>query len=71
MAVEEKLALNWSPQQIARSLRETHAGNPDMTVSHETIYRTLFIQARGGLKGEARSAVSGISTAARRPSRVT
>ncbi|CAM3950374.1 IS30 family transposase [Paracidovorax anthurii] len=51
--VAEKLALQWSPQQIAGWLRREH---PDtaacMQVSHEAIYRSLFIQARGVLKKE-------------------
>ena len=50
--VEDKLALRWSPQQISRWLRRTYPGVEAMHVSHETIYLTLFIQARGGLKRE-------------------
>lgn len=50
--VAAKLAKNWSPQQIQRSLALKHPGLPAMNVSHETIYRTLFIQARGALKKE-------------------
>ena len=48
--VARKLALQWSPQQIAGWLRETFPGDPEMHVSHETIYRSLFIQSRGVLK---------------------
>lgn len=48
--VAEKLAMNWSPQQIQRRLRLEYPNKPAMQVSHETIYRTLFIQARGALK---------------------
>ena len=51
-AVADKLARRWSPQQIAGWLRVTFPGDPDMQVSHETIYRTLFVQARGALKRE-------------------
>jgi len=51
-AVEDKLAVRWSPQQISRWLRRTYPGIEAMHVSHETIYVTLFIQARGGLKRE-------------------
>lgn len=48
--VAAKLALQWSPQQIAGWLRQTFPGHPDMQVSHETIYRSLFVQSRGVLK---------------------
>ena len=48
--VEEQLAIRWSPQQISGWLRHTYPENQEMWVSHETIYLTLFIQARGGLK---------------------
>ena len=50
--VASKLAQRWSPQQIAGWLRLTYPDNQAMHVSHETIYRTLFIQARGALKKE-------------------
>ena len=50
--VEELLAERWSPQQIAGRLRRTYPDDEEMQVSHETIYLTLFIQARGGLKRE-------------------
>ena len=50
--VEEKLQIRWSPQQISRWLAVTYRGIEEMQVSHETIYVTLFIQARGGLKRE-------------------
>jgi len=49
-AVADKLARQWSPQQIAGWLRVTFPGDPEMQVSHETIYRSLFVQARGVLK---------------------
>ncbi len=51
-AVEEKLADWWSPQQISGWLRHTYPDVERMHVSHETIYLSLFIQARGGLKWE-------------------
>ncbi len=51
-AVEAKLAVRWSPQQISGWLRDTYPGVEAMQVSHETIYLSLFIQARGGLKRE-------------------
>jgi IS30 family transposase len=42
--------LQWSPQQISGWLRSTFPSDPDLQVSHETIYRSLFIQSRGVLK---------------------
>ena len=48
--VEELLVERWSPQQIAGWLERTYPDDEEMRVSHETIYLTLFIQARGGLK---------------------
>lgn len=50
--VAAKLQLNWSPEQIAGWLKLTYPENGSMQVSHETIYRSLFIQARGVLKKE-------------------
>ena len=50
--VAGKLKLQWSPEQIAGWLKRAYPGNGDYQVSHETIYRTLFIQARGALKKE-------------------
>ncbi len=47
-----KLRLNWSPQQIAGWLKREHPEDERNHVSHETIYRSLFIQARGVLKKE-------------------
>jgi len=51
-AVAAKLALQWSPQQISGWLRQTFPSDPAMQVSHETIYRSLFVQSRGVLKRE-------------------
>lgn len=51
-AVAKKLALDWSPEQIAGWLELQFPNNDSMRVSHETIYRSLFIQARGVLKKE-------------------
>jgi IS30 family transposase len=50
--VAAKLRLQWSPEQIAGWLRTTFAADERMQVSHETIYRSLFVQARGVLKKE-------------------
>ena len=44
-----KLAARWSPEQIAGWLKRTYPDTAGMQVSHETIYRTLFIQSRGVL----------------------
>ena len=50
--VAERLQHQWSPQQISGWLRAVHHNEPAMQISHETIYRSLFIQARGLLKKE-------------------
>jgi IS30 family transposase len=50
--VAAKLQQRWSPQQIAGWLKRIHPDDAGGQVSHETIYRTLFIQARGALKQE-------------------
>ena len=51
-AVANKLRLNWSPEQIAGWLKRAHPGDECYHVSHETIYRSLFVQSRGVLKKE-------------------
>ena len=48
--VAAKLSENWSPEQIAGWLKHTYPGDEAHQVSHETIYRSLFVQARGVLK---------------------
>lgn len=48
--VTAKLEADWSPEQIAAWLRRTFPDEPAMQLSHETIYRTLYVQARGALK---------------------
>ena len=50
--VASKLRVEWSPEQIAGWLKRTYADDENDRVSHETIYRSLFIQARGALKKE-------------------
>jgi IS30 family transposase len=50
--VAGKLHLDWSPEQISGWLKEQYPADESMRVSHETIYRTLFVQARGALKKE-------------------
>lgn len=49
-AVATKLKRNWSPEQIAGWLKRTRPGNEAAQVSHEAIYRCLYVQARGVLK---------------------
>ena len=51
-AVASKLILEWSPEQISGWLKTEYPNDERMRVSHETIYRSLFIQARGVLKQE-------------------
>src|SRR5436190_5317327 len=65
-AVESQLELRWSPQQISGWLVAEFPDDPEMRVSHETIYLSLFVQSRGALRKElARYLRSGHST--RRP----
>jgi IS30 family transposase len=65
-AVEAKLELRWSPQQISSWLVEEFPSDAEMRVSHETIYLSLFVQSRGALRKElTRSLRSGHTT--RRP----
>jgi IS30 family transposase len=73
--VAAKLAADWSPGQIAGWLRRTYPTTPALHVSAETIYRTLFVQARGALKREltahlrTRRPLRRARAAATRPSR--
>jgi IS30 family transposase len=50
--VAERLAADWSPAQLSAWLRVTYPADPTMQVSAETIYRSLYVQARGVLKQE-------------------
>ena len=50
--IASKLILDWSPEQISGWLKKRYPNHESMRVSHETIYRSLFIQARGVLKKE-------------------
>jgi transposase, IS30 family len=64
--VEDKLELRWSPTQISGWLVDEFPDDPEMRVSHETIYLSLFVQSRGALRKElTRYLRSGHST--RRP----
>jgi IS30 family transposase len=51
-AVASKLALEWSPEQVSGWLKIRYPDDESMQISHETIYKSLFIQARGVLKKE-------------------
>jgi IS30 family transposase len=50
--VIEGLKVDWSPQEIAQRIRMDHREDPQMRVCAETIYQSLFVQARGSLKRE-------------------
>ena len=52
--VSARLREDWSPEQISGTLRKMHPDDPMMWVSHETIYKTLFIASRGALAAELR-----------------
>jgi transposase, IS30 family len=54
-AVNEGLEQKWSPGQISARLCEEYPDDPEMRVSHETIYQTLYLQAKGGLCTELNS----------------
>ena len=51
-AVNDGLRQNWSPEQISLRLREDHPDDHEMRISHETIYESLYLQARGALRTE-------------------
>lgn len=50
--VKRLLGLRWSPEQISAMLSVEHAGDPDWIVSHESIYRALYVQTKGELRSE-------------------
>ena len=50
--VERKLEARWSPEQISAWLALSYPNDPEMRVSHETIYQSLFVQGRGALRKE-------------------
>jgi transposase, IS30 family len=64
--VEARLAMLWSPQQISASLVIDFPDDPEMRVSHETIYLSLFVQSRGALRKELHSCLRS-GRAMRRP----
>lgn len=55
--VADRLAQQWSPQQISGVLSRDHADDEGMQVSTETIYQAIYVQARGGLKREVANAL--------------
>lgn len=55
--VASGLLADWSPQQIAARLADDHPHDPEMRVSHETIYQALYLQARGELRTELKLAL--------------
>jgi transposase, IS30 family len=56
-AVEAGLRARWSPQQIAARLKLDHPDREAMRISHETIYRSLYVQSRGELRRELTAAL--------------
>ncbi|MGB7797028.1 MAG: IS30 family transposase [Pseudonocardiaceae bacterium] len=56
-AVNEGLEQKWSPEQISARLDEEYPDDPEMRVSHETIYQTLYLQAKGELRTELKLAL--------------
>jgi IS30 family transposase len=66
--VQRDLQRNWSPEQITRRLRREFADRPEMQVSHETIYQSLYVQSRGALRRELTSCLR-TGRAIRRPAR--
>jgi IS30 family transposase len=64
--VEARLAKLWSPQQISASLVIDYPDDPEMRVSHETIYMSLFVQSRGALRHELHASLRS-GRAMRRP----
>ncbi|HVB42558.1 MAG TPA: IS30 family transposase, partial [Streptosporangiaceae bacterium] len=58
-AVNEGLKQKWSPQQVSRRLVKDHPDDPEMRVSHETIYECLYLQARGELRTDLKVALRG------------
>jgi len=68
--VQDRLQRHWSPQQIAASLRQDYPEDPQMQVSHETIYQELYVQGRGSLRRELHRCLR-TGRALRRPRRLT
>jgi transposase, IS30 family len=47
--VQDRLEMEWSPEQISNSMLAQFPAKPEMQVSHETIYQALYVQGRGEL----------------------
>lgn len=65
-AVQGMLWCRYSPQQVSGRLKQMHPGDPSMQVSHETVYQSLYLYPRGGLKRELQASLRRGRTA-RRP----
>ena len=63
----ELLRRDYSPGQIAGRLKRDYPGQPELQVSHETIYQALFVQGKGGLRAEVDAAVRCGRARTRRP----
>jgi transposase, IS30 family len=68
--VQAKLEKKWSPEQISAWLTAEFPGDPEMQVSHETIYQAIYVQGRGALRRELAASLR-TGRALRRPRRVT
>jgi IS30 family transposase len=68
--VQQKLDRRWSPEQVSVMLRREFAGRPEMQVSHETIYQSVYVQGRGALRRELAACLR-TGRALRKPRRVT
>ncbi len=66
--VAERLRERWSPEQIAATLKADFPGRPEMHVSHETIYQSIYVQGRGALRRELAACLR-TGRALRRPRR--
>jgi IS30 family transposase len=66
--VQAKLEDKWSPEQVSAWLKGEFAGDPEMQVSHETIYQSLYVQGRGALRRELAASLR-TGRALRRPRR--
>jgi IS30 family transposase len=67
--VQEKLERNWSPEQISATLKTEFPDEPEMRVSHETIYQAIYVQGRGALRRELAASLR-TGRALRKPRRV-
>jgi IS30 family transposase len=66
--VQKRLTQKWSPRQISKTLRDEFPDRPEMWVSHETIYQSIYVQSRGALRRELASCLR-TGRAIRRPQR--